>query len=120
MLRVLASHPQLQFFRGGSSPAHRRAYVEGVVASLLWAGRGWRRGVLHGRQFLALELEALLEQLEDPEQDLNLVPHFSYDQFFVLYVKFVALDTTEVCRIFTLHTAHCTLHTAHCTLHTAH
>ena len=63
MLRVLASHPQLQFFRGGSSPAHRRAYVEGVVASLLWAGRGWRRGVLHGRQFLALELEALLDFL---------------------------------------------------------
>ena len=93
--RLLAGHPQLQFFRGARYSGLHTAYVAGVVASLVWEGGGWRRGGLTSRQCGRLGLGAFLEQLADLEMDLNTVPHFSYDQFYVLYLKFAALDTRE-------------------------
>ena len=69
-------------------------YINSVVASMLWHAGGWRRGEINLRQFSSLNLEAILDMLQDPSQDLNLVPHFSYDQFYVAYVKFVHLDTS--------------------------
>jgi len=92
--RLLSYHPQLEFFWCESHSGMHAPYVNSVVASMLWHAGGWRRGEINLRQFSSLDLEAVLDMLQDPSQDLNLVPHFSYDQFYVAYVKFVHLDTT--------------------------
>jgi len=93
--QLVASHPQLEFFRLGGSGRLHAAYTDAVVASLLWAAGGWARGAIDRRQLAKLDLPGILSMLEDPDQDLNLVPHFSYDQFYVLYVKFVQLQAGE-------------------------
>lgn len=92
---LVATHPQLEFFRQGGSSGLHAAYTDAVVASLLWEAGGWSRGVIDRRQLASLDLPTILAMLEDPDQDLNLVPHFSYDQFYVLYVKFVQLQAGE-------------------------
>jgi len=92
--RLLSYHPQLEFFWCDSHSGMHAPYINSVVASMLWHAGGWRRGEINLRQFSSLNLEAILDMLQDPSQDLNLVPHFSYDQFYVAYVKFVHLDTS--------------------------
>ena len=91
--RLLSYHPQLEFFWCDSHSGMHAPYINSVVASMLWQAGGWRRGEINLRQFSTLNLEVILDMLQDPSQDLNLVPHFSYDQFYVAYVKFVHLDT---------------------------
>ena len=92
--RLLSYHPQLEFFWCDSHSGMHAPYINSVVASMLWQAGGWRRGEINLRQFSTLNLEVILDMLQDPSQDLNLVPHFSYDQFYVAYVKFVHLDTS--------------------------
>jgi Ca2+-binding EF-hand superfamily protein len=92
---VLATHPHLEFFRGPAYAHLHPAYLDAVVASLLWGAGAWRRGRLDRWQLARLDLPGLLARLADPGQELNTVPHFSYEQFFVLYVKFVELDPVE-------------------------
>ena len=92
--RLLSYHPQLKFFWCDSHSGMHAPYINSVVASMLWQAGGWRRGEVNVRQFSSLNLEAILDMLQDPSQDLNLVPHFSYDQFYVAFVKFVHLDTS--------------------------
>ena len=89
---VLSQHSQLEFFRSENHRGMHVHYIDSVISSLLWQAGGWRRGEINLRQFNSLNLKAVLDMLQDPGQDLNLVPHFSYDQFYVAYVKFVQLD----------------------------
>ena len=89
---VLSQHSQLEFFRSKNHRGMHVHYIDSVISSLLWQAGGWRRGEINLRQFNSLNLKAVLDMLQDPGQDLNLVPHFSYDQFYVAYVKFVQLD----------------------------
>ena len=44
------------------------------------------------RQFLLLNLTAVLEDLAANVVDISLMDFFSYDQFYVFYHKFVRLD----------------------------
>ena len=92
--RLLSYHPQLEFFWCDTHSGMHAPYINSVVSSILWHAGGWRRGEVNLRQFISLNLEAIIDMLQDPSQDLNLVPHFSYDQFYVAYVKFVHLDTS--------------------------
>ena len=90
--RLLSYHPQLEFFCCDSHSGMHAPYITSVLASMLWQAGGWQRGEINLRQFSSPKLEAILDMHQDPSQDLNLVPHFSYDQFYVAYVKFVHLD----------------------------
>jgi len=91
---VLSFHPQLDFFAGrGDCQELQDFYVEAVVASIVFQAGGWRKRRITYRQFIKLNFVETLEKVDQPlDHELNLVEHFSYDQFYVLYHKFVSRD----------------------------
>jgi len=90
------NHPGLGFFRDDNDPVLFTSYVTVVTTSIFYWSRSWRRGRLClGR---ARQLDKLLDMVHDNE-DIDTVQHFSYDQFYVVYVKFVGLDQDRDMRL---------------------
>jgi len=92
---VLQTHSQLDFFRGESYQNLHSAYLTSVVAAIFFTAGAWRRKRLYFHQFAKLGFDQTLCKLADQEMDLNFIEYFSYDQFYVFYVKFVNLDLDE-------------------------
>ena len=91
---VLNTHCQLDFFRGESYQNLHTAYLTSVVAAIFFTAGAWRRKRMYFWQFSKLGFHKTLDKLAT-DQDLNFIEYFSYDQFYVFYVKFVSLDIDE-------------------------
>jgi len=94
---VLENHSQLELFcRDPSSRDLHSLYITFVLSSIFFraGGSAWRTRRLALHQFRRLGLLDTLDKLWQGELDLNLIDHFSYDQFYVFFVKFM-----EVCEV---------------------
>jgi len=91
---VLNNHSQLDFFRGESYQNLHNAYLTSVVAAIFFTAGAWRRKKMYYWQFSKLRFHKTLDRLAT-DQDLNYIEYFSYDQFYVFYVKFANLDIDE-------------------------
>jgi len=91
---VLTSHPGLGFFRDDNDPVLFSAYKTVVTTSIFYAASSWRRKRLHLFQAVKIGLFDLFTKVRD-KQDVNEVEHFSYDQFYVVYVKFAEMDSNN-------------------------
>jgi len=91
---VLNNHSQLDFFRGESYQNLHSAYLTSVVAAIFFTAGAWRRKKMYYWQFSKLRFHKTLDKLAT-DQDLNYIEYFSYDQFYVFYVKFANLDIDE-------------------------
>lgn len=89
---VLMSHPGLCFFRDDNDPVLFAAYITVVTTSIFYAASSWRRKQIHLYQAVNIGLVDLFTKVRD-KQDVNEVEHFSYDQFYVVYVKFAEMDS---------------------------
>ena len=89
----MMTHPQMSHFRG----CHHlhQDFAASVTASLFFKARAWRHKRMSLRQFLLLNLTAVLEDLAANVVDINLMDFFSYDQFYVFYHKFAHLDDDQ-------------------------
>ena len=89
----IIDHPQMNHFRD-CRDLHR-AFVTSVTAGIFFRAQAWRQKKMSLRQFLMLDFPAVLRSLSQDSQDINFLPYFSYDQFYVFYAKFVGLDSDE-------------------------
>ena len=89
------THPQMEHFSGSECRHLHPAFVSSVTASLFFSARAWRQKKMCLKQFLLLDFNGVLKSLSDNILDINFVPYFSYDQFYVFYAKFVHLDCDE-------------------------
>jgi len=92
---VLESHGQLELFRRDPSSRDLHSlFITFVLSSIFFraGGSAWRTRRLALHQFRRIGLLDMLDKLWKGELDLNLIDHFSYDQFYVFFVKFL-----EVC-----------------------
>ena len=94
LMSFINSHPQLEFFTEVTYHNLHEAFVTAITASLFYSVGAWRSQKMYFRQFLSLHLPDVLHYLEHVEDNdtFNSIEHFSYDQFYVFYVKFVQLD----------------------------
>ena len=94
LMSFINSHPQLEFFNEVAYHNLHEAFVTAITASLFYSVGAWRSQKMYFRQFASLNLPEVLHYLEHVEDNdtFNSVDHFSYDQFYVFYVKFVQLD----------------------------
>jgi len=92
---VLDTHNQLDFFRGPGYLDLHASYLTSVVAAIFFTAGAWRRKRMYFWQFKKLKFEETLAKLSEEEADINFIEYFSYDQFYVFYVKFVNLDSDE-------------------------
>jgi len=92
---VLETHKQLDFFRDASYHNLHDSYLTSVVTAIFFTAGAWRRKKMFFWQFAKLDFEQTLVKLSDEEMDLNFIDYFSYDQFYVFYLKFVSLDMDE-------------------------
>ena len=88
----IQTHPQLEFFRSHEFRCLHDSYIISIIASMFAAAGCWRNKRMFWRHFLKLDLVQLLTQLSDPDTDLSLTHHFSYDQFYLFYTQFYQLD----------------------------
>ncbi len=88
---ILSSHPSLHFFRQEKDERLLESYIQTVVVSLQFAAEAWRHRRIYFHQFRKLNLMYILDEVY-AARDINTVELFSYNQFYVLYVKFMALD----------------------------
>lgn len=94
LVSFISTHPHLSFFRREEYLHLHEAYMTAIVASMFFSVGAWRSHKMYLRQFLTINLRDSLQCLDDIDDDItfNFVEHFSYDQFYVFYVKFVHLD----------------------------
>jgi len=92
---VLDTHKQLDFFRGPGYIDLHASYLTSVVAAIFFTAGAWRRKRMYFWQFQKLNFEETLKKLSEEEIDINFIEYFSYDQFYVFYVKFVNLDSDD-------------------------
>eukprot|EP00092_Neocalanus_flemingeri_P014632 GFUD01015784.1.p1 GENE.GFUD01015784.1~~GFUD01015784.1.p1 ORF type:complete len:589 (+),score=200.16 GFUD01015784.1:226-1992(+) len=92
---VLDTHQQLDFFRGPSYINLHASYLSSVVAAIFFTAGAWRRKRMYFWQFAKINFLETLSKLSEEEMDINFIEYFSYDQFYVFYVKFVSLDVDE-------------------------
>jgi len=92
---IIWTDPSLRFFRtDDTSPEMKMCYRSTVLESVLYAGDGWSRRTLSLKQFKQSNFVECLNQVHEKE-DISMVDHFSYDQFYVLYVRFLTLDVNK-------------------------
>ncbi len=94
LVSFISTHPHLSFFRREEYLHLHEAYMTAIVASMFFSVGAWRSHKMYLRQFVKINLRDSLQCLDDIDDDItfNFVEHFSYDQFYVFYVKFVHLD----------------------------
>lgn len=88
---VLVNHPGLGFFRNENDATLFTSYLTVVTTSIFYSGQAWRRGRMYLYQMRNLKLDQMIDTVHS-NSDIDAVQHFSYDQFYVVYVKFVELD----------------------------
>jgi len=93
LVPFISTHPHLSFFRREEYLHLHEAYMIAIVASMFFSVGAWRSQKMYLRQFVKIRLRESLQCLDDVDDDItfNFVEHFSYDQFYVLYVKFCHL-----------------------------
>lgn len=93
----ISTHPHLSFFRRDEYLQLHEAYITAILASMFYSVGAWRTEKMYLRQFMKMNLSNSLQCLDDTDDDItfNFVEHFSYDQFYVFYVKFVHLDVNN-------------------------
>jgi len=87
----LSTNPHLAFFRQEEFHHLHSSFIEAITASLFYSAGAWRTKKMHLRQFNQIKLLESLELIERGENP-NYMDHFSYDQFYVFFVKLVQLD----------------------------
>lgn len=94
LVTFISSHPHLSFFRREEYLHLHEAYMISIVASMFFTIGAWRSQKMYLRQFVKIKLRESLQCLDDVDDEItfNFFQHFSYDQFYVLYVKFCNLD----------------------------
>ena len=94
LVSFISTHPHLNFFRREEYLHLHETYMTAIVASMFFSVGAWRSHKMYLRQFVKINLRDSLQCLDDIDDDItfNFVEHFSYDQFYVFYVKFVHLD----------------------------
>ena len=83
-----------EFFRcDPSSRGLHGLYITSVLSTIFSraGGSAWRTRRLSLHQFRQLNLLDTLDRLWEGNQDINFLDYFSYDQFYVFYVKFAEL-----------------------------
>ena len=83
-----------EFFRcDPSSRGLHGHYITSVLSTIFFraGGSAWRTRRLSLHQFRQLSLLDTLDRLWEGTQDINFLDYFSYDQFYVFYVKFAEL-----------------------------
>eukprot|EP00127_Corallochytrium_limacisporum_P002018 Clim_evm6s99 gene=Clim_evmTU6s99 len=94
---VVQNHPGLAFLK--ETPEFQEKYMETVVNRIFYdVNRSWS-GKISEREWEMSNVTAILKYLEE-EDDINqILDYFSYEHFYVIYTRFLELDTDHDFRI---------------------